>query len=380
MPIMVNADPVAEYTDEQGVKYSLNDDESTYSVSGHTDACTGDVTILSSVNGCSVTSIGNSAFMNCYALSTITIPNSVTSIGQNAFSDCTSLALVNMEVETPIVITADVFTNADRVNAALHVPAGCKVAYADAPIWNEFGTILEGNEGTIINANTTEGWNVAFTTLDDTKKTCQVGYLDGSFNKPAVDRDAVDGSLTIPESVDGYKVVKIGKYAFDNTIKMTSVTIPATVTYIDRNAFFNCNGLTSFELPAGVAHLGDRALSSLRGVTSLKVADGNTFYDSHGDCNAIIETATNKLLFGSKITTIPADVPEIGESAFENMDNFTFTIPSTVTKIDDNAFYFCSNWTLQVENATPLQISENVFGDMFKLDSTGRKCYSASDQ
>ena len=356
--------PVAEYTDEQGVKYSLNDDESTYSVSGYTDACTGDIVIPSSVNGCSVTSIGNSAFMNCYALSTITIPNSVTSIGQNAFSDCTSLALVNMEVETPIVITADVFTNADRVNAALHVPAGCKAAYADASIWKEFGTILEGNEGTIINTSTIEGWNVVFTTLDDTKKTCQVGYLDGSFNKPAVDRDAVDGSLTIPESVDGYKVVKIGKYAFDNTIKMTSVTIPATVTYIDRNAFFNCNGLTSFELPAGVAHLGDRALSSLRGVTSLKVADGNTFYDSHGDCNAIIETATNKLLFGSKITTIPADVPEIGESAFENMDNFTFTIPSTVTKIDDNAFYFCSNWTLQVENATPLQISENVFGDM----------------
>ena len=44
MPIMVNADPIAEYTDEQGVKYSLNDDKSTYSVSGYTDACTGDVT------------------------------------------------------------------------------------------------------------------------------------------------------------------------------------------------------------------------------------------------------------------------------------------------------------------------------------------------
>ena len=142
MPMMVNADPVAEYTDEQGVKYSLNNDGNTYSVSGYTDACTGDIIIPSSVNGCSVTSIGNSAFMNCYALSTITIPNSVTSIGQNAFSDCTSLALVNMEVETPIVITADVFTNADRVNAALHVPAGCKAAYADASIWKEFGTIL----------------------------------------------------------------------------------------------------------------------------------------------------------------------------------------------------------------------------------------------
>ena len=222
----------------------------------------------------------------------------------------------------------------------------------------------EDNQGSTFTAKTVEGIDMVFTILDESEKTCQVGYFDGSSDKLAINKESVEGHVTIPETANGYTVVKIGKFAFDNTIKMTSVTIPESVTSIDENAFFNCNGLTSFELPANVVSLGNRALSSLRSVEFLKVAEGNSVYDSRGNCNAIIETTTNKLLFGSKITKIPADVSEIGEYAFANLDNYTFTIPSTVTKIDDNAFYFCANWALQVEHTSPLEISENVFSSM----------------
>ena len=38
--------------------------------------------------GNSVTSIGSSAFSGCSALTSVTIPNSVTSIGSDAFADC----------------------------------------------------------------------------------------------------------------------------------------------------------------------------------------------------------------------------------------------------------------------------------------------------
>ena len=43
-----------------------------------------------------VTSIGDWAFWNCIALTSITIPDSVTSIGKGAFLDCTSLTSVNI--------------------------------------------------------------------------------------------------------------------------------------------------------------------------------------------------------------------------------------------------------------------------------------------
>jgi hypothetical protein len=43
----------------------------------------------------SVTSIGDTAFLDCSSLTSLTIPNSVTSIGNNAFNGCTSLTMLD---------------------------------------------------------------------------------------------------------------------------------------------------------------------------------------------------------------------------------------------------------------------------------------------
>ena len=304
-----------------------------------------------------VEEIGEYAFYylgNC----SLTIPSTITKIDDYAFSTCSKLTL-EVEHTAPLVISENVFEYLN--NSTLRVPVGSKAAYASAIGWKNFGTIQEGNEGTTFTAQTAEGLDVVFTILDESAKTCQVGYLDGSSNKNAVDRYAVVGLLTIPEKANGYKVVKIGKYAFRNAYKMTSVTIPNTVTAIDEYAFYLCNALTSFELPASVTSLGAYALSGFSKATSIKVTEGNPIYDSRDNCNAIIETATNKLLFGYKTTTIPATVEEIGGYAFYNLSNFTLTIPSSVTKIDNYAFRNCNNLILEVEHKTPLEISEKVF-------------------
>ncbi|MGN0237394.1 MAG: leucine-rich repeat domain-containing protein, partial [Lepagella sp.] len=85
-----------------GVRYSVNNDNTTVTVAGYPSGNkpTGDLTIPESVTYSAisypVTSIGESAFENCTGLTSVTIPNSVTSIGNWTFSGCSDLTSVTI--------------------------------------------------------------------------------------------------------------------------------------------------------------------------------------------------------------------------------------------------------------------------------------------
>jgi hypothetical protein len=89
----------------------------------------------------SVTAIADEAFYSCSSLTTVSIPNSVTSIGSIAFYGCVSLTTVTCEIETPLIINANVFLNVQLENVTLYVPAASLTAYEDALVWEDFGTI-----------------------------------------------------------------------------------------------------------------------------------------------------------------------------------------------------------------------------------------------
>jgi uncharacterized protein YjdB len=93
----------------------------------------------------SVTSIGESTFSGCYSLTSITIPNSVTSIGWSAFDGCSSLRNVVVLRTSPPSINNSTFQNVSLSSATLTVPNGCKPAYQNAAVWQDFGTIVEAN-------------------------------------------------------------------------------------------------------------------------------------------------------------------------------------------------------------------------------------------
>jgi hypothetical protein len=71
------------------------------------------VTIPASINGVPVTTIGVQAFLNCYYLTSITIPNSVTSFEGEAFNGCVSLTSMIFQGNAPTVYgtPSDQFTS-----------------------------------------------------------------------------------------------------------------------------------------------------------------------------------------------------------------------------------------------------------------------------
>jgi hypothetical protein len=52
---------------------------------------------------------------------------------------------------------------------------------------------------------------------------------------------------------------------------LTSVIIPASVTYIGEEAFSGCTGLTSVTIPASVANIGEWAFNGCTGLTSVTI-------------------------------------------------------------------------------------------------------------
>lgn len=83
-----------------GLEYTLINNDTEYELSSIGTCKDAHIVIPSSYEGKPVISIGYEAFRNCYALTSITIPNSVTSIEIRAFEDCISLTSIVIESAT----------------------------------------------------------------------------------------------------------------------------------------------------------------------------------------------------------------------------------------------------------------------------------------
>ena len=113
------------------------------------------------------------------------------------------------------------------------------------------------------------------------------------------------------------------------------------IIYIDNYAYSNCE-LTAIYIPSSVKSIGTHVFNYCSGLKSIVVSNDNTVYDSRDNCNAIIETATNTLIFGCQNTIIPNAITTIRSYAFSGHSTLTsISIPNTVTTIGQNAFYKC---------------------------------------
>ena len=120
--------------------------------------------------------------------------------------------------------------------------------------------------------------------------------------------------------------------------------IPDAVTTVEKEAFYSCDSINSLHIGASLEEIGEDAFLTFpwRNLTAITVSSSNPNYDSRDNCNAIIETATNKLYKGCMNTVIPESVTTIGKDAFISCGMYgTFNIPDAVQTIEDYAFFGC---------------------------------------
>ncbi|MBQ1667700.1 MAG: leucine-rich repeat domain-containing protein, partial [Prevotella sp.] len=146
-------------------------------------------------------------------------------------------------------------------------------------------------------------------------------------------------------------VTTIGERAFAGC-HIPSVVISEGVTTIERGAFCSCP-IGALHIPSTLVSIspennayGEGAFHNCTRLQSITVDEANPIYDSRGNCNALIETATNTLLKGCKNTVIPDDITIIGLNAFLSINELnTITIPNSVERLETSAFAGCNSLT-----------------------------------
>lgn len=172
-----------------------------------------------------------------------------------------------------------------------------------------------------------------------------------------VDNNKICGKIVIPEYIEGYKVVSIGKSAFNDERYGGELVLPNTLEKIDDYAFTLASIEGEVNIPDSVTYVGLYAFSNCYKMEKIHFPKGTKVVPDGmcSGCNAL------------KTVELHDDVTSIGESAFYGCKSWSqgFVFPSNLTTIKKEAFRDCTKL-----NFIKMNIKINKIGD-YAFNNTG---------
>ena len=326
----------------------------------------------------SVKMVGDGAFGYCYGLTgPLTIPNTIESLGNSVFLNCKNLTTVSINTST---IPAHTFNQ-------------CKA----------LTTVTIGPNVTLI-GNRAFAYCDQITTVHFNAVNCTKMIFDDEYgyNKSSTFNHS---TKTLTNLTIGNQVTRIPDYAFVSCNHITSLTIPASVSEIGQRAFYYCSGLkNNLIIPSTVTSLGDWAFACCSGLPSVSVnvpsIGSCTFYECYGltsvtighdvteidgrafqECDHIATvnfnasncasmkgpTYGNTSVFSYSYQTLSTvnfgnEVTQIPDYAFSGCGKISsIHIPSGVTRIGNSAFSSHVVALIEVDRTTPPTVYGNSF-------------------
>ena len=326
-----------EATCESGqiLRYYINNNSKTVTVSNSSDLPMGNLIIPSSVTfnnvQYGVTIIAGYAFSGCTGLTSVIIPKSVTTIGEQAFQGCTGLTSVSIP-EGVTTIGMFAFQGCTGLTSVI-IPESVTTI--------ELGAFYRCNS--LFSIRVKDG-NSKY----DSRNNCNA-IIETATNTIVIGCK----NTIIPNTV-----TTIGRDAFGRCTGLTSVSIPEGVTTIGMDAFSGCTGLTSVIIPESVTTIGAEAFSGCTGLMSVIIPENvttinsNTFYGCKGLTSVIIPKSVTEIrdgaFSGTGLTSVsfPEGVTTIGMWVFSNCKSLkSIVIPKCVTNIGYLTFSGCTSLT-----------------------------------